>query len=290
MQSKVAALTMVRSDAFFLKKWLRHYGTELGRENCYVVSHGRGEDVAELAQGCNIIGIPGDPHPNFDQKRWTLLNNILQGLRSYYDHIIVGDVDELVVVDPAQGQGLLEWVSAQPVRRAITPVGVEVIHRVDLEDAPIDDVVLGPRRFIRHAPHYSKPSIVSCGAKISRGGHFMKYDQLHAPEGLYLFHLKFSDFNEYAAAMDRRNATTTEVGVGVRDASIGRHWFTEARGEDREVFDAFAQRTQKAFDFASIREAMHSSFRPRGDTGFYEFARADDNLIYELPERFFGVI
>ena len=49
-----AALTMVRDDAFFLRAWLRHYGTLFGRENCYVINHGRGEEVASLAEGCNM--------------------------------------------------------------------------------------------------------------------------------------------------------------------------------------------------------------------------------------------
>ncbi|MEO1790198.1 MAG: hypothetical protein AAFR34_10895, partial [Pseudomonadota bacterium] len=66
----VAAVTMVRDDAFFLKAWLRHYGQMFGRENCYVVNHGRGAEVAQLAEGCNIFGIPGDPHKNFDVKQW----------------------------------------------------------------------------------------------------------------------------------------------------------------------------------------------------------------------------
>ena len=50
------ALTMVRDDAFFLKAWLRHYGGLLGRENCYVINHGRGAEVAALA--CAENGIP----------------------------------------------------------------------------------------------------------------------------------------------------------------------------------------------------------------------------------------
>ena len=50
----VAAVTMVRDDLFFLKAWLRHYGEAFGRENCYIINHGRGAEVSELAQGCNF--------------------------------------------------------------------------------------------------------------------------------------------------------------------------------------------------------------------------------------------
>lgn len=287
----VAALTMVRDDAFFLKAWLRHYGEQLGRENCYIVNHGRGEEVADLAQGCNVIGIPGDPHKNFDMKRWRMLNNFVMGLRCYYNHVIVGDVDELVLLDPAQGLGLRDWLETVPSNRVLTPLGLEVIHRIDVEPEAIQTSILGPRRHVRPAPHYSKPCVVSTGTKIARGGHFTQYGKLHAPDFLYLFHLKFCDFPSYVEAMDRRNAVSAATGASVKEAAIGRHWFAEARGEDRAVFEAFEQlEMQEGFDLSSLRQRMEESFRPRGDTGFYEFERPDYGTQYLLPERFSGAI
>ncbi|MFX4298170.1 glycosyltransferase family 2 protein [Pseudosulfitobacter pseudonitzschiae] len=290
MMQTVAVVTMVRDDAFFLKAWLRHYGEMFGRQNCYVVNHGYGEEVAELAKGCNIIGIPGDPHKNFDVKRWSLLNNLFGGLRRYYKHVIVGDVDELVVVDPDAGVNLLQWLEKAETDRIYTPVGLEVIHRIDLEDEPAEAQILGPRRHVRIAPHYSKPCIVSTPAKLSRGGHFAQYPKLHTPDDLYLMHLKFCDFGAYTGAMDRRNAVSAEVGVDYKQASIGRHWFAQARGEDREVFDAFAELPmQDGFDMRVVRRKMHRSFKARGDTGYFEFDRPNYKGQYVLPERFSGI-
>ncbi|MEP4979273.1 glycosyltransferase family 2 protein [Ascidiaceihabitans sp.] len=287
----VAAVTMIRDDAFFLKAWLRHYGEMFGRENCYIVNHGRGAEVAALAEGCNIIGIPGDPHRNFDVKRWGLLNNIVGGLRRYYKHVIVGDVDELVVVDPDLGSSLLDFVKDAPEGRVITPLGLEVIHRIDLEPDAIDDVILGPRRYVRPAPHYSKPCIVSAPVKIARGGHFTQYDKVHAPDELFLMHLKFCDFGAYVGVMDHRNDVTASVQASIKDASIGRHWFAEARGEDRAVFEAFAElELQDDFNMHPLRRKMRRSFKPRGDTGFFHFDRPEYNTQYKLPERFNGLI
>lgn len=286
-----AAVTMVRDDAFFLKAWLKHYGETLGRQNCYVINHGYGAEVAELAQGCNIIGIPGDPHKNFDVKRWGLLNNLVGGLRKYYRHVIVGDVDELVVVDPDKGMNLLQYLEAAPEKRILTPLGLEVIHRIDLEPEPITDHIIGPRRHVRPAPHYSKPCVVSAAAKIARGGHFTQYPKLHTPDDLYLFHLKFCDFAQYTGAMDRRNVVTQEMGDDIKGTAIGRHWFGAARGEDRETFEAFAElKMQEGFDFAFMRKRMHRPFKARGDTGYFEFNRPDYDTQYELPERFIGAI
>jgi len=286
-----AAVTMVRDDAFFLRAWLAHYGEIFGRQNCYVINHGYGADVAEMAAGCNIIGIPGDPHKNFDVKRWSLLNNLVGGLRRYYRHVIVGDVDELVVVDPKAGVNLLEYLEKAKDKRVLTPLGLEVIHRVDLEPEEITDKILGPRRYVRPAPHYSKPCIISAPVKVSRGGHFSQYAKLHTPDDLYLMHIKFCDFGQYTRAMDRRNAVTREMGDDIKGTSIGRHWFGEARGEDRAVFDGFAKlKLEEGFDLAFMRKRMQRSFKPRGDTGLYEFNRPKYDTQYQLPERFDGVI
>ncbi|MGH1451718.1 MAG: glycosyltransferase family 2 protein [Paracoccaceae bacterium] len=287
MQSDVAVVTMVRDDLFFLGAWLRHYGALFGRENCYIVNHGRGEGVAELAKGCNIIGIPGEHHKNFDMKRWRLLNNLVAGLKSYYRHVIVGDVDELVVCDPDSGKTLYEFLRDLPEKRVLTPVGLELVHRIDIEPDAITDTILGPRRHVRLAPHYSKPCVISTGTKIARGGHFTQYDKLHTPDELYLLHLKFCDFPEYVAAMDRRNEVTKATGAGVKDAAIGRHWFAEARGEDRAEFEAFADlEMMDGFDLRDIRKKMQRSFKPRGETGFFQFDRPEYARQYLLPERF----
>lgn len=291
MQTVAAALTMVRDDAFFLKAWVRHYGEALGRENCYIVNHGRGPEVAQLAEGCNIIGIPGDPHPNFDMKRWRMLNHFVSGLRPYYDHVIVGDVDELVVVDPASGQSLLQFLNASKKRRFVTPLGLEVLHRVDIETEEIGDHIIGPRRHVRLAPHYSKPCIVSHPGKIARGGHFAEYDTLHTPDALYLLHLKYCDFRTYVEVSDHRNAVTAQVGGTAKDTSIGRHWFASARGDDRALFESFAAREMKPdFDFDWVRRRMHRSWSERGDKGMWAFDRPEYAGQYVLPDRFVGVV
>jgi len=292
MQSTACAVTMLRDDLFFLEIWLRHYGEMLGRENCYIVAHGREPEVLALAEGCNIVGIPGDHHKNFDMKRWRLLNNLVMGLNAYYGHVIVGDVDELVVIDPEAGMTLLEWLERAPQRRVYTPLGLEVLHLVDREPEPIIGHVLGPRRHVRIAPHYSKPCIVSQGTKIARGGHYTQFEKLFTPDMLYLFHLKYVDFDAYRAVMDRRNAVTAAVGVdSLKDASIGRHWFAEARGEDRAVFDAFAALPlEEGFDMKPTRKAMQRSWRPRGETGYWEFDRPDDARLFRLPDRFTGAL
>lgn len=286
-----AALTMVRDDTFFLAAWLRHYGGLLGRENCFVVNHGCGTEVAELARGCNVIGIPGDPHKNFDMKRWRMLNNFVMGLRCYYEHLIVGDVDELVVLDPEAGIALPEFLETVPPNRVLTPLGLEVIHRIDVEPDRIGERILGPRRHVRPAPHYSKPCVISTGTKIARGGHFTQYSRLHTPDHLYLLHMKFCDMAAYSEAMDRRNRISAATGASIKDAAIGRHWFAEERGNDRAVFEAFSTlNMQDGFEMRPLRRRMHRTWQKRGETGYWQFDRPEFDTQYLLPERFSGLV
>jgi hypothetical protein len=173
----------------------------------------------------------------------------------------------------------------------LTPIGLEVIHHPTQEAEAIGDCILGPRRFVRPAPHYSKPCILSTGTKIARGGHFTQYEQLHVPEGLYLLHLKFCDFGEYVGAMDRRNAVTAALGDDAGKVSIGRHWFSDARGDDRALFAGFeALDLQDGFDLSPLRRHMERTWKPRGDTGFWQFDRPDLPIRFAMPERFFGMV
>ncbi len=148
MASDVAVVTMVRDDEFFLQKWVEYYGGLFGRKNLYVVNHGFEEMVDRVADGCNIIGLPGHAHKGFDNKRWRLLNGLVNGLRSYYSHVIVGDVDEFVVTDPNFFPNLKHFLAKKRPGRVFTPIGLDVVHLRDKEPEPVTPKVLGPRRFM----------------------------------------------------------------------------------------------------------------------------------------------
>jgi len=291
MHSTVAVVTMVRDDEFFLKKWVAYYGALFGRENLYVVNHGREEMVARVAEGCNLIGIPGEARKNFDTLRWRLLNNLVAGLRGYYRHVIVGDVDELVVQDPAQGGSLRDMLDDTRTGRVLTPLGLEVVHRTDLEQESIDDRVLGPRRFVQVSMTYSKPCILSANVRLSRGGHFAEYDKLNLPKGLFLFHLKYCDFELFRETLDRRNAVVDGTQADTpREAMIGRHWFPSARNDDATFARFRAMPVDERFRMGEARRAMRQSWRPRSESGLWQFDRTEPDRLHVLPERFHGLI
>lgn len=290
MQSIAAAVTMVRDDAFFLEKWVEYYGGQFGRHALYVINHGHEPEVARIAEGCNLIGIPGEAHKNFDVRRWRLLNNLVAGLRQYYKHVIVGDVDEYVVMDPERGT-LIDFLTRKRGNRVLTPLGLEVVHRVAEEPEGVRPHILGPRRHVQLALHYSKPCVVSTGTHLSRGGHFADYPSLEMPPDLHLFHMKWCDYPLYGETMDRRNAMVASTEAeNFKDVMIGRHWFASERLDD-ENFRAFAQMpVEPGFDFKSTRQAMHDSWKSREGGKMWQFDRPDPDRLFTLPERFFGIL
>ena len=52
---RIAVLTMVRNDDFFLRKWVEYYGRELGKENLYIYYDGEDQTIADFCQGTNAF-------------------------------------------------------------------------------------------------------------------------------------------------------------------------------------------------------------------------------------------
>lgn len=277
---------MVHDDAFFLRLWIEYYGDLLGKSALYVVNHGGGEMVRDLAAGTNLIEIPNDFHPKFDAKRWRLLNHLVQGLRIYYDKVIVGDVDELVVADPALG-GLVDMLERAPKTPVTTPLGLEVVHKPAEEPTPLERPVLARRSFVRIAPLYAKPCIVGGDVRLSRGGHYAGCPTLTMPEGLYLLHLKHCDRDLYQDTTTRRNAVAAATGAKrPKDAMIGRHWFSLNRDDARTFSEIDEAPLGDGFDMSKARASCADTWRPRKDTGFWEFDPEVDPHLYRLPDRF----
>ncbi|MFD1508691.1 hypothetical protein [Lacimonas salitolerans] len=83
MQSRVAVITTVRDDDFFLNKWVEYYGGFFGKEALYVINHGNQAAVREIAAGCNLFPIPDKDTSNFNIRRWRTQNGLLSALRQW---------------------------------------------------------------------------------------------------------------------------------------------------------------------------------------------------------------
>lgn len=281
------AITMVRDDYFFLEKWIAYYSRFFGREVLYIVNHGGGEEVARIAEGCNVINIPDEFSENFDAKRWRFLSNFANALRSYFDWVIVGDVDEFVVVDPKTGLTLDQFLAKRRGNMTLTPIGLEVIQQEDEEDG-IEDSMLGPRRFARFTTAYSKPCLSNHGVKISRGGHYTEAEDLRLFGSLYLFHMRYVDKQMFFDTMARRAQQIQKLNDPA-NTLISRMWVSSEKAR-QEAEQVFALPVTGEFDFSAETKAMEESWHLRNEYGLYAFDRQINTFLCEIPKRFFGIV
>lgn len=284
-------VTMVKDDYAFLERWVGYYGAIFGRDALYVVNHGGDARVAEIAAGCSLVDLPGDFQTNFDMVRWRLFNGLQQGLRGYYNFVIITDVDEFVVVDPKSGLGLDEFLAKRRGKVTVTPIGVEVVHQPALEPEPIGaGPMLGPRRYARFTTAYSKPIIFNHEVKLARGGHYSTDPELKVFRNLYLFHMRFADEALYRDTLARRSAQVAEIPAGGEDSNVSWHWKRE--GKTTTPFDRLIGLPIRSnFDFDKVVERMHATWEPRdAESGFYHFERDIGKSLKTVPERFFGLI
>ena len=55
---RIAAITMARTDEFFLSRWIKYYGQELGYENLYIYLDGLDQTVPENAGASHVTKLP----------------------------------------------------------------------------------------------------------------------------------------------------------------------------------------------------------------------------------------
>ena len=199
-RKRIAALTMVRGDDFYLRKWIEYYGRELGRENLYVYFDGKDQTVPDFCDGVNVSleeKIPGKV-VELDRRRLAFLSDRAANLFACgYDLVIGTDADEFLVVDPRLGVGLSEFLSSQRIRTSISGLGVDVGQKLPEEsDITLREPFLSQRHYARLSTRYTKPSVLAASDPPLRWGsgfHRVKGHNFHICKDLYLFHFGYFD-------------------------------------------------------------------------------------------------
>ena len=215
---EVAALTMVHRSPVILRKWVDHYGKLLGQHNLFIISHGVCDQHAEVVAGCNYMVVPRDFSEDVARLKAIVLTRVSTALLSIYQGVVVGDADEMIVLDPAAGPNLRDYVLDIPDDRVLAPIGFHIIP----EDAYYD----GHRRATIEAPllsqvnrvvfdaEFCKPSILRRPVEFWLGQHGLIGDRFDVDSNLALFHLKFLALNEVADYEELAGEVLAELGPG----------------------------------------------------------------------------
>lgn len=288
-RAPMMAMTMVGGDHFFLQRWVDYYGGQLGRENCYVLSHGGDPEHKRIAKGCNVIYLPFDPTRNrFNQRRWQMLSRLTSGFTNFYNWVLVGDVDELVVVDPALGVGLRDYVCAYDDKtgpKVLTPFAIEMVHNPELELEPIvaGRNILEVRRTFRLNANYAKPCITATKLDMVAGGHFANHPILHLDPHLYLFHLRFIDNDLCAARLAIRRAQRDIQSGALEEVTRKKTGWDTAW--DTYVDLSKQKPLRETIDFPEFRQEMIEGWKEK-KVVYWAPGGARPKGVYTLPPRF----
>jgi hypothetical protein len=292
-----AAVTMVKGDYFFLKRWVDYYGAQVGRQHLYILSHGEDAEIRRIAAGANVIHVPyDDSRSKFDQRRWFLLGQFAAGLLRYFNWVICGDVDEFVLADPDVAPGLLPYLASFPPRRTpavICPLALEIVHNPALEPEPLEEgqPILARRRLFRLNANYSKPCIIRTPVQWSPGGHSCSWNDRTVDPHLYLAHLRFVSHDVTLARLEGRRALRA-----AQVAAEGGEAETPARRsiweKDAESYLALSklEPVAETVDFPDVRRVMVEKKREVTPGGHWFFGGGRSKVLYRLPERFTGLL
>ncbi len=276
---KIAAITMVRNDDFFLRKWVEYYGRELGKENLYIYYDGEDQTIGEFCQGTNayIHSKIGTQVVSAEKGRLKFLSNKATELfANGYDLVIGVDADEYIVVDPKLGVSLREFLSSYDIDVCLSPLGLDFGQKLGEEgDLSLEETFLRQRHYAQIGTRYTKPSIIAQPCQWGSGFHRIKGHNFHIAKDLYLLHFGYAD----KRILEERLGDTDRIAQG-----WGKHIYKRSR-----TIRYVTEKTARDFD-SWTRYARICQTWCRPPYALNKPAMFELRIIIMIPERFNDVI
>ena len=211
---KICAITMVRNDEFYLRKWVEYYGAQLGRENLRIYFDGEDQRVPNFCEGVYTELKPRIPGMvvKAEKERLTFLS--FQAARlmkeERYDLVIGVDADEFLIVDPKQKMTLREYLSTRKVDVCLSGLGVDIGQHLEREGAiDASKPFLSQRSYAYLCSRYTKPSTIAEPVIWGSGFHRIKGHNYHIDENLFLFHFGSIDIEMIKERMGNSDLVST---------------------------------------------------------------------------------
>lgn len=286
---RVAVLTVARDEADMLPRWVGYYGAQFGPENLIVIDD-NSTDGGTDDLPCTVHRIPGFPPGRFEASRIRLVSGLARGLLASYDVVIFTDTDEFIVPDPAVHEGLLDFLTAKPQPLAHAAYALNVVHHRESE-AALDPgrPVLGQRHYAKFAKVMCKPSIKRVPAAWRAASHGIAAPYVPDPE-LWMFHLKFADYEGLQRRAEQRNAGMLVDGRG-KNSSWSRS-ADEITGILDHLFDGVD--LAGVPEFATTRDPSTLVIHPNDQVWRApkqgQLQALANRPVVKIPERFYGLV
>ena len=277
---KIAALTMVRNDDFYLRKWVEYYGRELGgKEHLYIYFDGLDQEIPSFCEGTNAVKLSkiGTDVVSNDKGRVAVMSNRAAELFALgYDLVIGTDCDEFLVADPALGKGLAAFLDGLTVKGCASGLGLDFGQKMG-EEGPIDASrpFLQQRHYAQLGTRYTKASILSEPLQWGSGFHRVKGHNFHIVKDLYLLHFGYFDMGRIEARFQDKSRLEQGWEHHMKKRSRTIRLVTRLKARDFGRWTAFARICQ------SIARPPYAWNKP----GMFGL-----RIIVRIPERFQNII
>ena len=276
---KIAAVTMARNDDFYLRKWVKYYGRELGLDNLYIFLDGLDQQVAPFCEGTHARAVPkiGTQVISAEKGRLKFLSEkAAELLSSGYDLVIGVDADEFIVVDPKLGKTLREFLSGLRIKGSASALGLDVGQKVGEEgDITCERPFLSQRHYAQIGTRYTKPAILAAPYTWGSGFHRIKGHNFHIVKDLYLIHLGYFDMKRLQDRFQDRDRLAQGWERHMRKRSRTIRLVTELKARDFETW------TRRARIAQQILRPPYAWNKP---------AMLGLKLIVRIPDRFKDIV
>ena len=250
MTKRIAAITMARNDEYFLSRWIKYYGDQIGTENLYIYLDGTDQIIPENADKAHITKLPHTDMSRAagDKYRINLMSDLAAKLfQDGYDIVIGCDCDEFLIVDPALNIGLAEYLSNKQIKNTLSGLGLDVGQHLKHEK-PLDlsKPFLTQRSYALLSTRYTKPVVINRPVRWGSGFHSIHGHNFHIDKNLYLLHFGAIDMDMLVA----------------KAASRGPDWVNHLRRRGNGTINDVSNRPAHGERWLRIARTMQQILRP----------------------------
>lgn len=276
---RIAAVTMVRNDDFYLRKWVDYYGAQLGKENLYIFFDGLDQEIAPFCEGTNakLVKKIGTQVVEAEKGRLKFLSNKAASLLAEgYDLVIGVDADEFIVVDPKLGKTLPEFLSGLNIKSSVSGLGIDFGQKLGEEgDITEDKPFLQQRHYGQIGTRYTKPSILAKPLVWGSGFHRIKGHNFHIVKDLYLFHFGYFDMKRLQDRFADKDRLAQGWGKHMEKRSRTIRFVTDKKARNFDCWTSFARICQ------TVVRPPYAINKP---------AMFEAKIIVRIPERFKDIV
>lgn len=275
----ICALTMVRNDDFYLRKWVEYYGAELGKENLYIYYDGLDQVPGDFCKGTNTVVHEklGNQVVQAEKLRLKFLSDkAAELLAGGYDMVIGVDADEFLVVDPKTKKSLREYLSEASVDVCLSALGLDFGQKLGEENEITDSIpFLQQRHYAQIGTRYTKPSVVAKPCVWGAGFHRVKGHNFHIGKDLYLMHFGYFDLKRIEDRVSDKDRAAQGWEKHIRKRSRTIRYVTELKARD---FDRWTK----------IARICQTFVRP--PYAWNKPAMFEARIVVRIPDRFQNIV